>query len=73
MFALVAGGGIKGGRVVGSTDARGERPRDRPLTPFDLHATIYHVLGADPRAHFLDHAGRPVPAVDSGSVISELF
>jgi uncharacterized protein (DUF1501 family) len=73
MFALVAGGGIQGGRVVGSTDARGERPRDRPVTPFDLHATIYHVLGADPQAHFLDHTGRPVPAVDAGSVISELF
>jgi len=73
MFALVAGGGIRGGRVVGSTDARGERPRDRPVTPFDLHATIYHVLGADPRAHFLDHGGRPVPATDAGQVITELF
>ena len=73
IFALVAGGGVRGGRVVGSTDARGERPKDRPLTPFDLHATIYHVLGVDPATQFLDHAGRPVPAIDSGSVISELF
>jgi len=73
MFALVAGGGIQGGRVVGSTDARGERPRERPVTPFDLHATIYKVLGADPRAHFLDHTGRPVPAIDAGEPISELF
>jgi hypothetical protein len=73
MFALVAGGGIKGGRIVGSTDAKGERPKDRPVTPFDLHATIYHVLGVDPTTHFLDHSGRPVPAVDRGSVISELL
>ena len=73
MFALVAGGGIKGGRIVGSTDSKGERPHDRPVTPFDLHATIYHVLGVDPSTHFLDHSGRPVAAIDSGSVISELF
>ena len=73
MFALVAGGGIQGGRVVGSTDARGERPRERPVTPFDLHATIYKVLGADPQAHFLDHTGRPVPAIDAGEPISELL
>ena len=73
MFALVAGGGIQGGRIVGSTDARGERVKDRPITPFDLHATIYHVLGIDPTTHFLDHSGRPVPAIDRGEVISELF
>lgn len=73
MFALVAGGGIRGGRIVGSTDAKGQAPKDRPLTPFDLHATIYHVLGVDPTTHFLDHTGRPVPAIDSGAVISELF
>lgn len=73
IFALVAGGGIRGGRVVGSTDAKGERPKDRPLTPFDLHATIYRVLGVDPKTHFLDRSGRPVPAIDSGSPIEELF
>jgi uncharacterized protein (DUF1501 family) len=73
MFAVVAGGGIKGGRIVGSTDAKGERPRERPVTPFDLHATIYRVLGVDPKTHFLDHSGRPVPAIDHGSPISELF
>lgn len=73
MFALVAGGGVQGGRIVGSTDAKGERPLDRPVTPFDLHATIYHVLGVDPTTHFRDHSGRPVPAIDHGSVISELF
>lgn len=73
MFALVAGGGIQGGRIVGSTDARGEQVKDRPVTPFDLHATIYHVLGVDPTTHFLDHSGRPVPVIDRGEVISELF
>ena len=73
MSVLLAGGGVKGGQVVGSTDRLGERPKDRPLTPHDLHQTIYHVLGADPNATFLDHSGRPVPAVDGGQVIHELF
>ena len=43
--ALVAGGGIKGGRVIGSSDARGEHPRDHPLHPADIAATIYRCLG----------------------------
>ena len=73
MSCLIAGGGVKGGQVVGSTDRLGERPKDRPLTPMDLHQTIYHVLGADPKTNFLDHSGRPVPAVDGGQVIRELF
>jgi uncharacterized protein (DUF1501 family) len=73
MFALVAGGGIQGGRIVGSTDARGEQVKDRPVTPFDLHATVYQVLGVDPATHFLDHSGRPVPVIDRGEPIPELF
>jgi hypothetical protein len=73
MFCLLGGGGVKGGRVVGSTDRLGERPKDRPLTPHDIHQTIYHVLGVDPHTNFLDHSGRPVPAVDGGEPIRELF
>jgi hypothetical protein len=73
MFCLLGGGGVKGGRIVGSTDRLGERPKDRPLTPNDIHQTIYHVLGVDPKTHFLDHSGRPVPAVDGGEPIRELF
>jgi hypothetical protein len=73
MSCLIAGGGTRGGQVVGSTDRLGERPKDRPLTPQDLHQTIYHVLGVDAKASFLDPSGRPVPAVDGGSVIHDLF
>ena len=73
MFCLLGGGGVKGGRIVGSTNRLGEAPKDRPLEPCDLHATIYHVLGIDPSIHFPDHAGRPVPAIDRGEVIGELF
>ena len=73
MSVLVAGGGIQGGRVVGSTDRLGEFPKDRPITPGDLHATIYKVLGVDPTIHFLDRSRRPTAAVDAGKVIEELF
>jgi hypothetical protein len=73
MFCLLGGGGVKGGRIVGSTDRRGETPKERPVTPGDLHATIYHVMGIDPTVSFLNHSGRPVPALDHGQVIEELF
>ena len=72
MFCLMGGGGVKGGQIVGSTNKLGESPKDRPLTPADIHATIYHVLGIDPSVSFLNHAGRPVPAIDHGEVIREL-
>lgn len=72
MFCLMGGGGIKGGQIVGSTNRLGEAPKDRPITAGDLHATIYHVLGIDPHSSFLNHAGRPVPAIDQGEVIHEL-
>src|SRR5436190_1443283 len=48
MFCLMGGGGVKGGVVVGSTDAKGERPKDRPVTPCNIHATVYEILGVDP-------------------------
>ena len=43
--ALLAGGGVRGGRVVGESDRRAERPHDRPVTPADLAATIHHCVG----------------------------
>jgi hypothetical protein len=73
MFCLLGGGGVKGGRIVGSTNRLGEVPQDRPVEPCDIHASIYHVLGVDPHVSFLNHAGRPVPAIDRGQVIHELF
>ncbi len=47
-------------------------PVERPLTPGDIHATIFHALGVDPKMSFLDHAGRPIVAVEQGRVIDEL-
>lgn len=70
---LAGGGGVKGGRVVGKTDARGEYIVERPVTPEELHATIYHVLGVDPSISFVNTAGRPVPILDGASPIRELL
>jgi uncharacterized protein (DUF1501 family) len=69
----VAGGGIKGGRVVGKSDARAERPADNPHGPEDLAATIYHLMGIDPKEEFLTPEGRPVAIVNNGRTIDELL
>jgi hypothetical protein len=73
MFCLLGGGGVQGGRIVGSTNRLGEAPQDRPVKPGDIHHTIYRVLGVDPNLHFADRSGRPIQAIDHGDVISELF
>ncbi len=72
MFCLMGGGGVKGGVVVGSTDRLGTRPKDRPLKPCHIHATIYHVLGIDPKLQLTDPTGRPVPVLDDPTPIQEL-
>jgi hypothetical protein len=73
MFCLLGGGGVRGGQVVGSTDRLGQRPHTRPLLPANIHATIYHVLGLDPRLQLLDPSGRPVNVLDDPTPISELL
>ncbi len=73
MFCLLGGGGVKGGQVIGSTDRLGTRPNTRPVTPSNIHATIYHVLGVDPKLQLLDPSGRPVSVLDDPEPIGELF
>ncbi len=74
MSLLMSGGGIKTGQIVGSTNARGEHPKDRPLTPNDLWATMFNHLGIDHQhTNFLDHSGRPMPILPEGDVIAELY
>ena len=73
MFCLMGGGGVKGGQIVGSTDKLGTRPHTRPLTPANVHATIYEVLGIDPKLQLLDPSGRPTPVLDDPTPISELL
>ncbi len=73
MFCLMGGGGVRGGTIVGSTDRLGERPLSRPLTPCNIHATIYNVLGIDPHLQLLDPSGRPVNVLDDPTAIQELL
>jgi hypothetical protein len=65
--ALVAGGGVRGGRVIGESDARAERPHDRPLTPGDLAATVMHAVG------ITSEQAATLGLGVSGRIIQELF
>ena len=73
MSLLVAGGGLRVGQAVGSTDSRGEHPKDRPLTPNDLWATVFRHLGIDPETTFPDPTGRPMAILPYGEAIRELI
>jgi len=67
--ALVAGGGFKGGHVVGASDAKGEAVRDRPVYPCDLIGSIYELLGIDPDGKLPNSQGLDVqvtPTVADG-------
>jgi uncharacterized protein (DUF1501 family) len=68
----LAGGGLKMGQVVGDSTAKAEVPRTTPITPQDLMATVFHVLGVPQNLHYNDPAGRPTPMVDGGRAIAEL-
>jgi len=70
-FVCLAGGGVKGGRVIGATDVRGEAPVDRPVGPPDLAFTVLKLLGIDPGPELITPAGRPVRILSEGSLISE--
>ena len=74
MFVLLAGGGVKGGQVIGASDAKGEAPADgRGMSPDDVAASFYHSLGIDAAKEYRTPTGRPVAIVRHGSVIQELF
>jgi hypothetical protein len=70
---VLAGGGIRGGQVIGKTDAHGERPTDGPISPADLAHTIYRALGIDPRQELRTADGRPVQINRDGNMINELM
>ena len=70
----LAGGGVKGGRVIGKTDPVGYAAIERPIHPNDLHATILHLLGLDQRLLTYEHHNRKEMAtVNGGNVIPEVF
>ncbi|MCA9262289.1 MAG: DUF1501 domain-containing protein [Planctomycetales bacterium] len=69
-----AGGGVRGGQVVGASDPIGAVPADRPVRPGDVVATVFHSLGLNYRDHLPGPGGRPFPLVDFGyKHIHELF
>jgi hypothetical protein len=72
MFCLLGGGGIKGGQVVGESDAKAEQPKDKAITPDDVAATFYKTMGIDPTKEYKTPGGRPVMIVRYGNVIKEL-
>jgi len=69
---LISGGGLRMGQVIGSSTAKGEVPKDRPLWPYHILAMMYRHLGIDPERTFNDHTGRPIPILARGGVIEEL-
>jgi hypothetical protein len=71
--ALIAGGGLRMGQVVGQTNSKAEYPVQDPVTPQDLLATIYRHLQIDYRYEFNNFAGRPVPVLSGGSPIAQLI
>ena len=73
MSMVMAGGGFRHGQVIGSTEADGGAIRERPVTPGDLAATIYHHFGIPPTETYLDHQGRPRFIVEGGTALRELI
>lgn len=73
MSVAIAGGGTRGGTVVGSTNARAEVPKDNPKITQDVLATIYRHLGVDTTVSYTDMQGRPHPVLPAGRPIDELF
>ena len=68
----LAGGGVPGGQIIGSSDDHAAYPKSRPLRPPDLAATIFHLLGISHHAEFKDRLDRPLPVVDGGNPIKEI-
>ncbi len=69
---VLAGGGIRGGQVYGSSDRRGEFPADRPVTPAHVTKTVYKAMGIDD-LEATDREGRPYNLLAEGEAISALF
>jgi uncharacterized protein (DUF1501 family) len=70
--ALLAGGGVRGGQVYGSSDAQAAYPKDNPLSPEDLLATIHHALGLAPDDEIRDREDRP-HRITEGRPVTALF
>ena len=69
----LAGGGLRHGLVIGASEADGGHIRERPVTPGDLAATLFQHMGVPLDGTYQDHTGRPIPIVQDGEPIRELF
>lgn len=72
MSMCMAGGGFRHGQVIGASSRDGGEIAERPVTPGDLAATIYHHMGVPLNATYTDHQGRPIFIVDEGAPLKEL-
>jgi hypothetical protein len=73
-FSLaLAGSGVRGGRVIGTTDANGEEVAERPVTVPDLFCTFCKALSIDPRFENQSNVGRPLKIVETGRAVEEVF
>jgi len=73
MFMLMAGGGVRGGQVIGESDDNATAPRNEAITPDDVAASFYHALGIDHTQEYHTNTGRPIMIVRDGHVIQKLF
>lgn len=73
MSMVMAGGGFRHGQVIGASSRDGSEIAERPVTPGDIAATIYHHFGVPLDSTYLDHQGRPLRLVDHGEPIRELL
>jgi hypothetical protein len=71
-FAVMIGGGLQMGQVIGATTARGERAKGVPYTPQNILSTLYHVLGIDPVTTINDQTGRPIYLLEDRERVKEL-
>lgn len=70
---ILAGGGVKRGFILGTSDPLGELPKERPIGIQDVYATMYHLLGIDYTKSYLNEANRPVQIINYGEPIREIL
>ncbi len=73
MSAMVAGGGLRMGQMIGQSSPRGERPQDRRYYVSQVLATLYRTMGIDPATTFLNGTGRPIHIVENRELVTELL
>ena len=72
-FVAFAGGGIRGGQVIGKSDEQGGAPAERPVNVEDVAATLYTALGVDYNKQYMTPTGRPIHLAQNGAPLKELW